>query len=716
MADGSAAPRRPVAEILRVAHGGPAGYGFGLSLPFLRAFLRIGDLSDAVAGRANEILTERLPAMPGPDAEAASSLAHLLAYWVPRLEEAVGVTRLEQPLILSRNRQQQTCLLALPGLEAALTHGALKAIVRLYVGLDEGEAAEDAASDIDAFLETSRPKVYGGSNTLLFLEAAHRRRIPWTRIGGNVFRIGHGANARWIDSSFTDRTPVIATNIARNKLLTAQVLRQAGLPVPDHKVARDGEAACRIADQLGYPVVVKPLDRDGGMAVSAGIRDASGVVRAFETARKVTRSVLVEKHVDGRDYRLVVFEGQLIWALERVPGGVTGDGRSTVRQLVDRLNADPARSHRANAPLKPLDFDLEAEEMLQEGGLDGESVLDAGEWVRLRRAANVASGGTPVGVLDKVHPINRQLAERAARALRLDLAGIDLLIPDISRPWTETGAIICEVNAQPTIGNTTAPHLYGAILDRMVRGKGRIPIAVLAGVAPASAVPELVRRVLAATGRKVGMASRDGAVLDGERLEMRPSGVHTAASVLVGDFRTQAMVVTVDEAETVLTGLPFDRAAVVALAGSSLHGNAASGDFVNLCRMLLPMSWGRAVIDGGDPACVGVMEGVQGLRLTVAAPDETLSGVRQHLQRHGATVRPVDDGLRISDKAWRGRDLLVLERGDDADFACSPREAALAAAIGMALGCSEEHIRAGLQGVRLDPAAVPAYAAKETGS
>ena len=166
------------------------------------------------------------------------------------------------------------------------------------------------------------------------------------------------------------------------------------------------------------------------------------------------------------------------------------------------------------------------------------------------------------------------------------------------------------------------------------------------------------------------------------------------------------MVVTVDDAETVLTGLPFDRVTVVALAGSRLRGNAASGDFANLCRMLLPMSWGRAAVDGGDPACVAMMGMVEGLRLTLAMPDEALAGVRRHLDGNGATVRAAEDGLLISDKEWRGGDLLVLGQGGEAGLACSPREAAVAVSTAMALGCSEQHIRAGLKDVRLREAAL----------
>ncbi len=248
-------------------------------------------------------------------------------------------------------------------------------------------------------------------------------------------------------------------------------MRQAGLPAPNHQAVNDEDSAVRAAEALGYPVVVKPSDKDGGVGVSVGLKTPEAVRKAFRRAREYSRAILVESFIEGRDYRLITLNGQLIWAVERVPGGVTGDGKSTIRQLVDQLNADPLRTDGPGGKLRPLLFDEEAAELLAERGMDETTIPTAGARIALRGAANVASGGTPVDVFDQVHIDNRQLAERAARAFRLDVAGIDLLIPDISRSWKETGAGICEINAQPCFGRATAGHLAGS--DPRERGGGQ---------------------------------------------------------------------------------------------------------------------------------------------------------------------------------------------------------------------------------------------------
>ena len=158
------------------------------------------------------------------------------------------------------------------------------------------------------------------------------------------------------------------------------------------------------------------------------------------------------RNISGRDYRLNVFNGELIWAIERVPGGVTGDGKSSITKLVELLNSDPLRGEGTHAPLKQLNLDDEARQLLRQYSRDENSVPAEGEFVRLRRNANVATGGTPVSVFDQIHPDNKLLAIRAAAALRLDLAGVDLLIPDIGQSWKLGGAAVCEVNSQPNLG------------------------------------------------------------------------------------------------------------------------------------------------------------------------------------------------------------------------------------------------------------------------
>jgi cyanophycin synthetase len=335
-------------------------------------------------------------------------------------------------------------------------HLALEAAVNLLHDVAAQSTEENVAvTALKAQVKALRAYAPSGMNTLNFLEASHAQGIPWARVAHNVYQYGWGAKGRWLHSSFTDQTPVIAATIARDKRLAASVLHRAGLPVPQHVNVRTLDEALEAAEQLGYPVVVKPADLDGGVGVFTFLESSAAVRDAFTAASRFSPNLIVQQHIIGNDYRLQVFQGEVFWATHRKPAGVTGDGMHSVRELVKQVNADPGRGPVDSRGLKWIILDDETDAWLARQKLDLDTVPENGRFVRLRGAANVTMGGTIEPVLEVAHPDNVALAVRAARVLRLDLAGVDLLIPDIRRSWHETGAAICEVNAQPEM----SPHL-----------------------------------------------------------------------------------------------------------------------------------------------------------------------------------------------------------------------------------------------------------------
>lgn len=319
-----------------------------------------------------------------------------------------------------------------------------------------------------------------GVNTLRFLNAAHELGIPWRHVAKNVYQFGWGSRSRWLDSSFTDETSTISANLARDKVASATVLRNAGLPVPRHQLVTSAEQAVAVAEAMGYPVVVKPANLDGGQGVFAGLGSANSVKRAYSDTAKLSQRILVEQFIAGDDHRLQVYKGEVFWVVRRRAAYVKGNGIASVTELVAQTNASraAARSRNHDDPMlergtENLVIDAEAEEWLESQGLDRHSVPADGQTVRLRGAANVSLGGTREGIrLDEVHPDNLALAAKAAAALRLDFAGIDLLLPDIRRSWRETGGGICEVNAQPQMSG----HLQKKLLPTLVPYQGRIPV------------------------------------------------------------------------------------------------------------------------------------------------------------------------------------------------------------------------------------------------
>lgn len=391
-----------------------------------------------------------------------------------------------------------------------------------------------------------------GSNSLRFLEAAHALGIPWMFVEQNVFQLGYGSSSRWLDSSFTDNTSVIATTLARNKLATSMLLRKAGLPVPEQSLAYNEAQAISIARKIGYPVVVKPLNEDGGRGVFARLQSDEMVKNAYQCVKNYSNPVLVEKHITGKDYRLQVVNGKLIWAIERIPAGIVGDGEQSVASLIQQSNTQ------RSSLLKPIEITEEVILFLAECGLSLESIPYLNECVALSRIANISAGGTPVGVFDKVHPDNKRLAETAANVLRLDIAGIDLIMPDIQHSYLETTATIIEVNAQPQLGIITAPHIYKEILLQILPEKGHIPIVVVFGKGDKTTFINKLESVLLEQAQCVGVAEVNCARINSELIASTPSLFIAGRSLLLNKT-VDALIYHVKSIEELAKeGLPFD--------------------------------------------------------------------------------------------------------------------------------------------------------------
>jgi cyanophycin synthetase len=493
----------------------------------------------------------------------------------------------------------------------------------------------------------ARPR---GLNIPKFLRAAFDRSMPSQLLPGMVVQYGVGKRGRWLDSTFTDETALIGGNLARQKHIAAPILRLAGVPVPDHVMVPTVDAAVEAAATIGYPVVVKPADQDGGTGVSSGLASADEVREAYERARQHSRHVLVERHFDGKDYRVIVLHDEVVWAHERVPGGVVGDGRRSVAELLDALNADPARADGPDVPLMRLLLDDEAAALLRKAGLDAGSVPADGQFVRLRRTSSLRHAGTTVPAFEQMHPDNRRLAVRAAQALKLDLAGVDLLIPDIARSWHESGAAICDVNGQPGTRQITAIDLPALILGRLVPGDGRIPTVLVLGAASDKLVRDIEWQ-LARSGTIMGCHDTTGVRVNGETLMRGAVTPYAAGRALALDRSVGAIVLSIGEDSVMRTGLPVARFDMLVLAGAqvSVPGQAAPvlrTTLETMLMMLLPACDGQVlVIDGAGLTLDGFAtmtparwQPVRGDGDSIVAA--VLDGVRLAETRHGMAHPP----------------------------------------------------------------------------
>lgn len=325
-----------------------------------------------------------------------------------------------------------------------------------------------------------RAYLLGGTSTIPVLSAAHELNIPFEHIGLGVYQLGWGSKSRLLYRSVSDGDAVIGAVLAQHKFAAAHYLRSAGLPAPRHHLVCTLSEAVLAAQKLAWPLVVKPLASERGEGVSVDVmhQDALATAVEFAQAKSKAKEVLVESQVPGVCHRLFIVNDQLLYAVKRNPMSVRGDGVRTIRQLVDdTLDAEQHLPIWRRSKLRPID-DL-ALHALGLAGLTPDSVMPTGVLAPLRRIESTEWGGVDDNMTGLVHPDNEALAIRAANLFGLDVAGIDMITTDISKPWYQNGAIINEINYSPLLGGAEISRSYlPKFFKAFMGGDGRIPVEV----------------------------------------------------------------------------------------------------------------------------------------------------------------------------------------------------------------------------------------------
>ena len=410
---------------------------------------------------------------------------------------------------------------------------------------------------------------YLGPSTACIVAAATDRGIPHIRLNdGNLVQLGHGARQRRIWTAETELTSAIAEGIAHDKDLTKSLLKSCGVPVPEGEAVASAEEAWSTAQDIGLPVVVKPSDGNHGRGVSLDLSDRADIEAAFHVAALHGSEVLVERFIRGNEHRLLVVGGKVVAAARGSVAWVVGNGRSTVDELVAaQINTDPRRGTHEDAPLGLVETHKDEAVLLelQRQGLTPDAVPAAGRQVLIQRNGNVS-----VDCTDLVHPEVAHVVSLAARVVGLDIAGVDLVAEDISKPLNQQSAAIVEVNAGPGLlmhlkPGEGAPRPVGrAIVDHLFAEdeNGRIPVVGVAGSQGTHTVARLAAWLLHLSGLKVGLACREGLFLDSRRIEAAPSASWEPAHRLLINRAVQAAVIE-NGAESILRdGLAYDRCAV----------------------------------------------------------------------------------------------------------------------------------------------------------
>ena len=415
--------------------------------------------------------------------------------------------------------------------------------VRLVNHLVEADPSFDFLAELEALILLAERRAFGPSTQALVDEAVGRD-IPFIRLNEqSLVQLGQGRYQRRIRATMTSNTPALAVDIAGDKNLTNRLLAAAGLPVPRSEIVRDAEDAVAAAERIGYPVVVKPLDGNHGRGVGLDIPEERAVRAGFDRAVGQSRRglVVVESFVTGNDYRVLVVGGHMVAVAQRVPAHVIGDGKHTVRELVETANEDPRRGIGHEKVLTRITVDDTAEALVRKQGFGLDDVPPDGEMVKLAETGNRSTGGISIDRTWEAHEENVEIAEEAARVVGLDVAGIDFLTPDISQPVRETGGAIVEVNAAPGFRMHTHPtegeaqYVAKPVVDLLFPPgtPSRIPIVAVTGSNGKTTTVRMISHIFTRMGGKVGMTTTDGIYID-ERLvrKVDASGPKSAQMVL----------------------------------------------------------------------------------------------------------------------------------------------------------------------------------------
>jgi cyanophycin synthetase len=383
----------------------------------------------------------------------------------------------------------------------------------------------DWAEARDQFIRFAQRRALGPSTASL-VRAAEARGIPWLRLNDqSLVQLGHGKYQQRIQATVTGRTPHISVELASDKEETNKILAGLGLPVPQQELVQSETQAVRAARRMGFPVVTKPYNGNHGRGISIRLTSDEEVAHGFTVAREHSRSVIVETFLEGDDHRLLVVNGELVAATRRTPGHVVGDGEHTVAELIDIVNQDPRRGVGHEKVLTRLELDAQAHKMLARAELTRESVPAKGHTVYLRSTANLSTGGTATDVTDVIHPDNREMAERAVRAIGLDVGGVDFLSKDITESYRKIGGGICEVNAAPGFRMHVAPSEGSArdvaapVIDMLFPpgAAARVPIAAITGTNGKTTTARMLAHLTKMAGYIPGLTTTDGVYIDGQR-------------------------------------------------------------------------------------------------------------------------------------------------------------------------------------------------------
>jgi cyanophycin synthetase len=596
-------------------------------------------------------------------------MGHIIEHVALELQELAGM-----PVGFGRTRETSTpgvFNVAFEYVEEQAGRYAGRAAVRLCKSVVETGtySAEELEQDLVDIKDLCANTALGPSTETIIKEA-EARKIPWMWLSARaMLQLGYGANQKRIQATLSQNTSILGVELACDKEGTKTMLGDAGIPVPKGTVIHYlDELETAINDVGGYPIVLKPLDGNHGRGITIDIGSWSEAKIAYQLASQAskTRSVIVERYYCGSDHRVLVINGEVVAVAERIPARVVGDGNSTIKELIEITNSDHRRGDGHDNILTKITLDPTSEAVLAKQKYDIESVLPEGEIAYLRATANLSTGGIAIDRTDEIHPENVWLAQRVAKVIGLDIAGIDIVTSDISKSLRETGGVVVEVNAAPGFRMHASPsqglprNVGASVLEMLFPNDApsRIPIIAITGTNGKTTTTRLTAHIYRQTGKVVGFTATDGIYIQEYLVEKGDNTGPYSAGAILKDPTVEIAILETARGGILRSGLAFDScdAAIILNVAADHLGIDGIDTIEQMARVKSVVAEtvkadGYAILNADDPLVAAMAQQVScKVAYFSMNPDNPI--ILEHARRDGLAAVYENGYLSIIESKW----------------------------------------------------------------
>jgi len=504
-----------------------------------------------------------------------------------------------------------------------------------------------------------------GPSTKAIVEAAHKRNIPTIRLGerNSLIQLGYGKYQKKIQATISQQTSCIGVDTACDKWLAKNLLYEMGLPVANGEIVTTKQEAIEVAERFQGKVVTKPYNSNQGQGISLNLITSNEVEEGFKLAQKYSAEVIVEEMIPGNDYRILVVNGQAVAVAQRIPAHIIGDGKTDILNLIKEVNNDPLRGEGHSLPLTKIKVDQTVLRLLAHQNYHLDSIPKEGEQVFLRETGNLSTGGTAIDKTDDIHPLNKELALRAAEVVGLDIAGVDLVTSDISKPVSDNQGAIIEVNAAPGIRMHHYPtvgkkrDVAGAIVEMLFPSTepSRIPIISITGTNGKTTVTRLVSLILQQKGYQVGMTTTDGIYINQQCVLSGDTTGPLSAQTVLRDPNVEVAVLETARGGILRDGLGYDESDIGVITNISPDHLGQDGiesleDLADIKSLVIERinDEGSAILNADDKEVVKLANKSNAQNIIYVSQQNNNFIVRKHMAQGGTAVYIKEDKVMIN--------------------------------------------------------------------